>query len=250
MGNFKASLYIEIEKMYRKKKARVIVIMSVVVIAFVQLASTVLRSGLGILWNTSASFPITVLSVFSTTILPLFTALVVIDAFTGEFSHNTMKLTVTRPVTRVKIYLSKLLATALFVFINLMIVMFLSIMVGVLFNSSSLNFIGIVRILLSYFVTIFPIMAFAIIIAFLANVLKSSATVFFISILFFLASTVLGFLFSSFSNIFITSSLDWYKLWIANSLPFGKILSQFAVMLGYSILFFIAGYYKFDKRDL
>ena len=63
MESFKASVIIETEKMYRRKKVRIVVILSVVVIAFIQLISSVIRCGLGILWNTSSVFPITVLSV-------------------------------------------------------------------------------------------------------------------------------------------------------------------------------------------
>ena len=250
MESLKASLFIEAEKMYRKKKVRIVIILSVAVIAFVQLISSVIRSGLGILWNTSSVFPITVLSVISSTILPLFTALIIIDAFTGEFSHNTMKLSVTRPVSRFKIYLSKLVATALFVLFNLMIVMVLSTIVGVLFNSASMDLIGLVRIFLSYLVTLVPIMAFAVVIAFLANVFKSSAIVFFISILIFIASSVLSVLFPEGSGALLTSALDWYKLWIADSLPVGRILIQLALMAGYILIFFTAGYNRFDKRDL
>lgn len=250
MESFKASLFNEIEKMYRKKKATLIVILSVGIIAFVQLISTAVRSGFGIIWNTSSVFPITVLSAFSNTILPLFTALVVIDAFTGEFSHNTMKIAVTKPVSRFKVYLSKLTATAFFVLINLLIVMILSTIAGVLFNADSMSFIGILRIFLSYIVTLVPIMAFAVIIAFFANIFKSSAIVFFVSIILFIVSNVLALVFSGSAGIFITSALDWYKLWIADFLPFGRILSQLALMAGYILIFFTAGYYKFDKRDL
>ncbi len=250
MENFKASFFNEVEKMYRKKKAVIILILSVLIIAFVQLISTAVRSGFGILWNTSSVFPVTVLSAFSSTILPLFTALAVIDAFTGEFSHNTMKIAVTRPVSRFKIYISKLAAAAFFVLANLLIVMILSTAAGVIFNADSMSFLGLVRIFLSYIVTLFPIMAFAAVIAFLANVFRSSAVVFFISILLFIAFNILAVVFPTFSGLFITSTIDWYKLWIADTLPMGRIASRFALMAGYILLFVTAGYYRFDKRDL
>ena len=250
MASFKASLYNEIEKMVRRKKATLTVILSVGIIAFVQLISTAVRSGFGIIWNTSSVFPVTVLSAFSRTILPLFTALVVIDAFTGEFSHNTMKIAITRPVSRFKVYLSKLSATAFFVLINLLIVMVLSTVAGVLFNADSMSFLGVVRIFVSYVMTLFPIMAFAVIIAFLANVFRSSAIVFFLSILLFIASNVLALVFPGIAGVFITSALDWYKLWIADSLPLGRILSQLALVAGYILIFFTLGFSRFDRRDL
>ncbi|MDD2393684.1 MAG: ABC transporter permease [Eubacteriales bacterium] len=250
MESFRSSVLIEIIKMYRRKKIRVILILSVAVIVFVQLISSVVRGRLGILWNTSSVFPITVLSVISYTLIPLLIILLIIDAFTNEFSHNTMKLSVTRPVSRFKIYLSKLTAIAVLIFFNLITVMILSSFVGVLFNPVSFSLSGFIRILVSYIVTMFPMIAFAVVIAFFANIFKSSASVFFTSVLIFLISSALGLIFSRISGMFLTSSLDWYKLWISNSMPIGKIVSQFTMMTGYVILFLSAGYYKFDRRDL
>ena len=93
MESYKATLINELEKLYRKKKAIVVIILAVGVIGVVQLLSLGLRGGLGIIGITSSVFPVTVLSIFSNTILPLFTALVVIDVFTGEFANETMKIT-------------------------------------------------------------------------------------------------------------------------------------------------------------
>ncbi len=250
MESFKASFIVEVEKMYRRKKAVIILVMSILIIVFVELINTILRSSLGIIGNTASGFPITVLSVFSKTILPLFTALVVIDTFTGEFANNTMKLAITKPVSRVKIYASKLAATGFFVLANLLVVMVLSIIVGAVFSIETLSLAGVLRAILAYIVTFVPIMILAVVIAFLANIFKSTAIVFFVSIIVYIVSHVLGIALPSFSNLFVTTSLDWYKLWIANSLPVGEIIMQILYMAGYVLIFFTAGFYKFDKRDL
>lgn len=250
MGSFRAAFYAETEKMYRKKKARVIIILSVITIAFVQLFSSVIRSGLGIISSTASGFPLTVLSIFSNTLLPLFTTLVVIDAFTGEFSRNTMKIALTRPVTRFKVYIAKLAAASVFVSANLLIVMLLAFVAAVLFNAETLTVAGILKIILAYTMTIFPIMTLAVVIAFLANIFKSSAIVFFLTIIIYLVTRVLGFVFTTHSSLFVTTSIDWYKLWIADSLPVGNIFKQLVYMMGYILVFFSAGYYIFDKRDL
>jgi ABC-2 type transport system permease protein len=250
MESFKASFLIEVEKMYRKKKAVIIVIMSLGIIIMVQLLSSVMRYGLGIIGNTGTVFPITVLMVFVNTILPLFTALVVIDTFTGEFSQETMKIMVTRPVSRFKIYTAKLAATATFVLANLLIVMILSSVIGFIFNAADFSAIGLFRIILSYLVTLIPIMTLAVVIAFLSNVFKSSAIVFFLAIILFFVMKALGVAFTSVSGLFLTSSMDWYRLWIADSLPWRMILSHLVLMAAYVLIFFTAGYYRFDKHDL
>ncbi|MCR4436059.1 MAG: ABC transporter permease [Clostridiales bacterium] len=250
MGGFKASLANEIEKLYKKKKAVAIVIISLAVIVIGQLAVVGIRSGLGLKGAGSTEFPILVLSVFVNTVLPLFTALVAIDIFTGEFSHNTMKIALARPADRLKLFSAKIAAAAFFIGVNLLIVMVLSTLTGLLFNSSQITASGFFKILLSYLISLFPAVTLALAIVFLANIFKSGITVFFASILLFLAFKILGFLFPQYSSLFLTSMLDWYNLWIADSIPMAKISREFLIQLGYAIMFFTAGYYLFDGKDL
>ena len=106
----------------------------------------VLRSGFGLRGVSSMEFPILVLSVVVNTILPLFTALVTIESFSGEFSQNTMKIALTRPVSRLKFFTAKLTAIMLFILANLLFVMIFSIMAGCLFNSNSFTLHSVIRI--------------------------------------------------------------------------------------------------------
>ncbi|MCX8129500.1 MAG: ABC transporter permease [Clostridia bacterium] len=250
MEAFKASFVNEIEKMYKKKKAVVIVIISLVVIVLGQLAVIGVRNGLGLRAAGSTQFPILVLSLFVNTILPLFTALVTIDIFTGEFSQNSMKVIITRPVTRFKVFSSKIAAITFFVLANLFVVMLLSTVAGLLFNTNSLTPGGILRIILSYTVTALPVMTLALTITVFANIFKSGSAVFFLSILMFIVFKALGYVFSQYSSLFATSMLGWYNLWIANDIPVFKVFRLFLIMLGYAIMSFTAGFYLFDKRDL
>lgn len=250
MEAFKAAFINEIEKMYKKKKAAVIVIVSLLVIVLGQLAVTGVRSGLGLRAVGSTQFPILVLSVFVNTILPLFTALVAIDVFTGEFSHNNMKIILTRPVTRLKVFTAKISAIGFFVLANLLVVLVLSIISGLIFNASSVTAVDYFKIIFSYIVTTIPVMSLALVIVVLANVLKGSTSVFFLSILMFIVLKALSYVFPQYSSLFVTSMLDWYNLWIAESIPFLKVLRLFLIMLGYAIMSFTAGFYLFDKRDL
>ncbi|GAE90439.1 ABC transporter [Acetivibrio straminisolvens JCM 21531] len=106
-------------------------------------------------------------------------------------------------------------------------VMLLSLVVGVIFNSVSLSVFGILRIVLSYFVTLIPVMGFALIIVFLSNVLKSGTTVFFLSIILFIAFNALSLVFPRYANLFITSMFDWYVLWNVDIMPLGKLIREF-----------------------
>lgn len=249
MESFKATLINEIEKLYKKKKIVVAAVLSIIFIIFGQLIMIGLRNGFGVRTVGSMEFPILVLSVVATTIIPLFAALVTIDSFSGEYSQNTMKIALTRPVTRLKFFTAKIAAVSLFIFTNLMFVMIFSIIAGIIFNSNTFSLQGIIRIVISYGVTLLPMIVLTLIIVIFANLFRSGVGVFFISILFFLGFKVLEVVFSQYSAIFFTSMLGWYNLWIMDKFPLLRILRQFMLMLSCGIILFTGGYYLFDKKE-
>jgi ABC-2 type transport system permease protein len=249
MVEFKAALMNEVEKLYKRKKVLVAVIISLIFIILGQLSMVVLRSGFGLRGVSSMDFPILVLSVVVNSILPLFTALVTIESFSGEFSQNTMKIAITRPITRLKFYAAKLTAIMLFILANLLFVMIFSILAGCLFNTNSFTLQSFSRVIISYMVTLMPMVILSIIIAFFTIIIRSGIGVFFLSIFVFVIFKGLGILFYRYAGIFITSMMSWYTLFIMDTIPTLKIFLQFMMMLSYGIIFFTVGYYLFDKKE-
>ena len=141
MESFKVTIINEIEKLYKKRKIIVAATMSLIFIIIGQAAMLGLRSNLGLRGVGSMEFPILVLYVVANTIIPLFTALVAIDSFSGEFSGNTMKIALTRPVSRFKFFSAKVISVATFVLVNLIFVMFFSIIAGFIFNPNNFTII-------------------------------------------------------------------------------------------------------------
>jgi len=249
MAVFQAALVNEVEKLYKKKKALVAIMLSVAVIVIGQLAIVGVRSGFGLRGAGSVEFPMLVLSVVVNTILPLFTALVAIDSFSGEFSQNSMRITLTRPVSRFKIFSAKITAIVLFILATLFLLLVFSLLAGFIFNTNSASLDSLARTVFSYMVSLLPMVVLALGIVLLANVLKSGTSVFFVSILIFIVLKVLGVVFSQYSSLFMTTQLDWYNLFLVNSFPLGKILRQFLIMIGSGIMLFTAGFYLFDKKE-
>ncbi|MCO1602869.1 ABC transporter permease [Desulfosporosinus nitroreducens] len=249
MAVFQAALLNELEKLYKKKKVLVAILLSLAVIVIGQLVIVGVRSGFGLRGTGSVEFPMLVLSVVVNTILPLFTALVAIDSFSGEFTQNSMRITLTRPVSRFKIYTAKITSIVLFILGALLLLLVFSLLAGFIFNTNSATLDSLGRTVFSYFVSLLPLTVLALAIALLANIFKSGIAVFFVSILTFLALKVLGVLFSQYSSLFLTTQLDWYNLFLVNSFPILKILRQFLIMLGSGIMLFTAGFYIFDKKE-
>ncbi|MFU0825102.1 ABC transporter permease [Clostridium sp.] len=249
MAGFKAALINELEKLYKKKKVMVAALMSLIFVILGQLSVVILRSGFGVRGASSNEFPLLVLSVVVNSILPLFTTLIAIDSFSGEFSQNTIKITITRPVTRLKFFTAKVIAIMIFVLVNLLFVMIISTITGVVFNSNSFTLHSIIRILISYLVTLIPMTVLALVIVLLTNILRNGISIFFASIIIFIVFKALGIIFSSYSSLFFTNMLDWYRLWIMSNVSFLKIFRQSLLMLSYIILLFTGAYYLFDKKD-
>ncbi|AGA69452.1 hypothetical protein Desdi_2007 [Desulfitobacterium dichloroeliminans LMG P-21439] len=249
MAVFQAAFINELEKLCKKKKAVVAIILSLLIIVIGQLMVLGVRTGFGIRGAGSMDFPMLVLSVAINTVIPLFTALVAIDSFSGEFAQNTMRITLTRPVSRFKLFSAKVSAIGLFVLANLALLLVFSVIAGLFFNGDSMTWGGLFKTILAYGVSFLPMLVLALGIVLLANILKSGISVFFVAILLVLVSKGLGLFFSQYSGLMITSYFDWYSLWLANSFPIMKILRQFLIMLGYGMMFFTGSFYLFDKKE-
>ncbi|NLO97878.1 MAG: ABC transporter permease [Peptococcaceae bacterium] len=249
MAALQAAFLNEIEKLFKKRKVSVALIISFLVIIAGQLVILGVRSGFGLRGVSSQEFPILVLSIVANSILPLFTALVTFDCFSSEFNHNIIRITLTRPVSRLKIFAAKVAAIYSFIITNLLLLLLLSTLAGFLFNVNSLTLASWSKILLAYLASSFPLLILSLLLVLLANIIKNSITVFFVSVILFLVLKAAGVFFSQYSGLLLTTYLDWYKLWLANFLPWDKILRQFCLMIGYGIMLFTAGFYLFDKKD-
>jgi ABC-2 type transport system permease protein len=250
MEGFKAAFHNETVKLLKKKKLIAVAVLSILAVVIGQIAVTTIKHGLGLRVVGSTEFPIVVLSMLTYTILPLFATFVAIDMFNGEFSSNTMKITLTRPVSRFGVFSAKVLNVALFIAANLLFVMLLSLLAGLIFNPSSIGIMGAAKVILAYGATFFPVFVFALLVVVLCNSIRGGLAVFFLSILLFISFNVLGVIFSDYSSFFITSMFDWYTLWISEKVNGFKILRQVMIMSGFGMMLFTAGYYLFDRKDI
>ena len=121
----------------------------------------------------SAEFPLIVLPFFVYTILPMFATFVAIDLFNGEYSAGTMKITLTRPVSRFSVFTAKVTSVALFILGSLMFVMLVSMLAGFIFNPVSAAFMGLVRAAAAYLVSFLPVFVFALLVILLSNLVRS-----------------------------------------------------------------------------
>jgi len=247
MQALKAVYINELYKISKKKKVVVSFILTLAAVIIAAIIAFCLNSFAGIRVTGSSEFSLLVLSVLSYTLIPLFTAFICIDMFGGEFVEQTMKLTLTRPASRFKVFTGKVLAAASFIIANLLMVMILSVTASFFINGTSFN---ILKIILSYVLAFFPIFVFALMVILITNCTKGTTSAFMLSVLVFLLFTGLGIAFPYYKSFLFTSLFDWYKLFLGSYINIYKIIRNFFILCGYCIMLFGLGYYLFEKKDL
>lgn len=248
MDGLKATYQNELFKIRKKKKLIAGSVLSIIAVLIGQVSTTLVNQNLGLLVVNSTDLPLIVLNVMMYSIFPLFVTFLTIDMFNGEYNTNTMKLVLTKPTSRFSIFTAKFLALLTIIALNIVFVMLLSLIIGIAFNFSTVTFIGIVRSIIAYIVSIVPLVVFALFVIILANLVKSGNTVFFLIILSFVLFYVIGVLFHPASSFLFTSMFDWYRLWISDSLHFFKLLRMSLIMIGCSIMLYSIGYSLFERK--
>lgn len=247
MDGFKAALNNELYKISKRKKIMMAAILSLIAVTIGVVGIWGINTQLGLRVAGSMEFSILILSVLSYTLIPVFSAFIAIDMFGGEFSANTMKLTLTRPATRFQVYLAKVCAAGIFILANLLFIMLLSIVLGLFISGMSGE---IFRVMIAYIVAFLPLFVFTLFAVMLSNIMKGSLSAFMVSILVFIGFNVLGFLFSKYQSFFITSMFDWHTLFLSNYVNLQKIIREFIIMISCGIMFFTIGFILFDKREV
>jgi ABC-2 type transport system permease protein len=207
------------------------------------------QNGIGIGAIAAKDFPIVMLGLFTTIFLPLFVFMGAADVFSGEMGDRTMKNILTRPLSRFKVFASKQLALAIYIALYLVVALVASMLSALLFQ----HFGGIGTLgnwLLAYGAAFVPLIALSIAAVCLAQLFSSSSSALTVSILLYLAFKVAAFFLPQLATYSPTAYMDWHMLWVGGSMVTSKIFSIFMFLAACSILFFTAGYYLFDKKEL
>ena len=247
MNMLKAAYINELYKISKKKKITVAALLSVGAVLIGGLIVSSVNNFVGISLTGKSEFSILVLSVLCYTLIPLFTMFVCIDMFTGELADHTIKQTLTRPVSRFKIFLAKVLAAATFILADLLFVMIVSTLVSFVIGATSLS---LWKVFLAYLVEFLPLLVFALLVILVANLMRGTSGAFLISLVLYLVFLALPAVFGQYQSFFFTSLFDWYTLFLGSYINFYKIFRVLLILSGCGIMFFAAGYYLYDRRDI
>lgn len=252
MHSLYAGITNETEKIFLKKKTIFFLAVIFLLTAGTGILLAYFQNKTGIFAVTSANFPIMILGILTNLFLPLFIFSIVGDVFAGEIGEKTIKLSLTRPISRFRIFLAKTLAVGIFTTITLAVLFLITILAGLFLDQGANLLPSILQIATAYLVAVIPMLTLIIIAAFIAQFCKSSSSALTAGILIYLAVKLLPFI--PFVNAKVLRIIpftytDWHTLWLGNSLVPGNLLTIFLLLVAYGIIFFTGGYYLFDKKD-
>lgn len=248
MNNLKANIINELQKLFFKKKIKVLLIITAIVCFLSAFFISSIQAKLVFIAMDSISFPLMTLTIFTNMFLPLFIFMAVAELFSGEVGDKSLKLVLLRPISRLKIYISKNIAIAIYISINLIVVFIVSMFSSMLINGKSA--FSIPHIMFAYFIDIVPAMVLALFASFIAQFFKNSSGAIITCILSFIGIKILSLFVSGLNNIVFTSYLNWYSIWSIGQFSFLGTINTLFMVLSYGVIFFTVGYYFFDKKEV
>jgi len=248
MHNLNANIINEVQKIFLKKKTTMFLIITAIICFLSAFFISSIQQKLVFVAIDSVSFPLMTLSIFTNIFLPLFIFMTVAEVFSGEVGDRSLKLILIRPISRLKIFISKNIAIAIYIIINLAVVLVVSMLSSMLLNGKS--GINVPQIMFAYFIDVIPAAVLALFASFIVQFFKSSIGAVITSILCFIGIKILALFVSGLNNIIFTSYLNWYSIWTVAQNSFLGTINTLFMVLSYGVIFFTMGYYFFDKRQV
>ncbi|WP_407309550.1 ABC transporter permease subunit [Desulfosporosinus sp. SB140] len=247
MDSLRASIINELRKLFLKKKTTVFLSIMAIMSFLTAFFMSTIQSRLVFVAVSSISYPLLLLTIFTNVFLPLFVFMTTSDLFSGEIADKTLKLVLTMPISRFKIYISKIIAISVYVVLNFFIIFLISMLSARVLN---INVTSISNEVFGYLVDIIPALILVIFAAFITQFFKSGSTALISCIFIFIAVKALSLFNTIVSNNIFTTYLNWYSLWLSSGINLLRELNLLLLVLSYGIIFFTAGYYLFDKKEV
>jgi len=251
MKAFYAALLNETHKLVRRKKYIAFLIIGVAICVLWAVLGGIASGFIGQhagIFAVLTPTPMGVLPFFLQIMLPLLIFMGVTDLITTEGAEHTMKAMICRPVERWKLYAAKITAVVVYVGFYLCCVFVVSAILNQVLGRA-LSSDAILRAFASYALTIPPLAVLTAFAAFVALFGRSSSLAMFLLVVMYLAMSVLPVFFPILSELLFTSFLGWHRLWIGVTPGATRMLHMLAIVVGYGVVFFMAGSLVFDRKE-
>jgi ABC-2 type transport system permease protein len=249
MKEIKITIRNEIEKILLNKKLIILSIIGLCSIILLQVFLHFVKSVYDMYTFDFNGFTELVLLYTANVFIPIIICFLVIEVFTSEYKNNTLKIILTKPITRFNVFLSKTIAVFILTVTNMFIFMLTSIILGIIFNFSSFTFSAFFEIIIAYLLTILPVTVLTLLIITISSIVKSASFTFVLSIIVFLALKILSTILPQYSSMFLMGFLEWNNLWMIDNISVIKIIRQSLIMLSSIVMFYTFSLYRFEKSN-
>lgn len=192
-------------------------------------------------------YPYTVLSMVSYVLAPLAIIMMASDLITAENTSDEIKVLLTRPVSRQNIMTAKILTVMKYAAAVLLVcgtgALIISVFAREVFK------ISMIKVGAAYLVGYLPLITMTSLVCMLANVIKSTSASFIVCIVGYLASFVVGMIYSGISPVLLTSYMGIGRMVIGNTIPFTSLISGIALLAGYTCIFLSVSSLYFDGKE-
>ena len=250
MVNLFANILNESDKIFQRKKNLAFLMFSVVIVPGAGALFAFGEKELGIFAVTSSAFSILILSIFTSVLLPIFIFSISAELFSGEIGDKTIKATLTRPISRFKVYLSKIISIGLYIIITLCLVLLTSALTSSVLGRGLIESDALSQTVLAYFVAIVPMIFLIITAAFVNQFFSNSGAALSTLIIMYIGAKITPFLSPTLGKINPFSFTDWHIMWVGNQIVINKLFSVFSIFAGGCLILFAAGFLWFDRRDI
>jgi len=250
---FIASLQNELMKIFTRKKFFVLLIIEILICILCGGVNYLIGKASAGAVSTSlmlSNMPMNMLSFFIQIYVPLMILMASSDLFASEVQDGTIRASFMRPVSRFKLYASKVTAITIMAVIYLAVLFVLTTIMKLVGGSGVASATGIVDSFFAYFLDIFPIIVLVLFAAMLNQLLNSPSLSIVICVIIYIGLYILGIVVPQASGLLFTGYLQWHNLWLGVTLPFGAMLSKIGLIFGYGLVFGCIGYYLFERKEV
>jgi ABC-2 type transport system permease protein len=244
MNTIQANTFNEMQKLLTKKVTKLFVLAAVLIPVLTKL----LLNNLFLTdWMAlpSENINFTLLDLFVTILIPLFIFIAATDLFTGEGERGT--LLQVRPISRMELYLSKVIAISIFSLIILLLE-WLAVMISSAVFDKVFDMAAISSSLGAFIVSWFPIIVLTSFAVILALMVHSSVLAISGMIVLYLLMMFIPYVLPHSLYLLPSAYLDWYMQWLSD-VSFRWMIQTVTYLCSSFALFFSIGYYMFNRKE-
>lgn len=179
-------------------------------------------------------------------LVPIIILIAVSELFTHEISADTMKLSLTQPITRFKLLTAKSLAAITVGAMATVALGVLNIILQIILSGSPDN---VFASLLAYIIDIIPLIGVAFLGVIINVNLKAPSSATLLSLAVYGIFKYMGLYVSGASSFLFTSMARFHILFLGKALPLHIILSRAGVLFGSILILYSISYIIFDRRN-